>query len=1063
MRLIGTRSAGGYLRSTLATVALAALPLAAQAQQATITGRVTAAGTNEPLADARVMVVNTSVAAPTNSEGRYTLRGVPNGTVDVRVLRVGYQEQKKSVAVSAGANVTLDFTLTQAVVQLQEIVTTATGEQRRVEIGNSIATVNAAQQVETAPINNVADLMTGKVAGVTVLPAAMTGAAPVVKIRGLSSLATNGSGVTNNPIYVVDGVRLNTANLSLGTGGTQANLVNDIDPNEIEDIEIVKGPSAATLYGTDAANGVIVITTKKGHAGNTRWTWYGEAGAVDDRNKYPTTYATWGHNSASNSLQRCTLVSETTPAADGSLCVADSLTSFNVLMNPSTTPIHLGHRDQYGMNASGGSDAVRFFVSGDINNELGPVQMPQFAQAVLTDSMGQSLRDEWVNPEAFQQYSFRTNLNASFSPKFDFSGNAGFSNTNQRLPQVDNNIFSYIYSALNNPGFNYTNTKGSGLKYSEFGSLGEYRNGYGGFSPSQIMQTLRENGTQRFLGSADANWRPFSWMQNQGTAGIDLADNVFNGICRFGECPNSGTTRLGVVSQTNTNLRNFSAKLVSNMTWQARSYLNLKSTVGADYTNQENDALNTTGQQLPPGGQTIGQAAVVTNWGQTLQTVNKTLGLYGQEQASIRDRMFLTLAARTDQNSSFGTKFQRVVYPKASLSWILSDESFFPHYDWLNQFRLRAAWGASGVQPGGTVALQTFGAATTTISATPGSASGSDNPGLLQTALGNANLKPERSSEFEGGFETSVLNSRVHIDATYYTKKTTDGLINTPIAASSGTPALNLLVNAASVANSGYELTLNTTLLDRRYIGWDVTVAGSHNSNKILSLGSINGVPTTVIGTGTTRDSVGLPINAFFANPYTFNDANGDGIISPSEVSVVSTGGANNTGAVYAGYSQPRDMVTITNGFDLLNRKLRIQVLTDYRGGASIYNQSGQFYSQNFATWYSNNLKSTPLWDQARSVANSSNVKTSSIYGFLENDQYWKLREVSAALTLPQSLTNRIRARDAQLVFSARNLHTWTKYTGVDPESNYSTGDVQTDFSTTAPPTYFIIRANLHY
>src|SRR6185312_8993987 len=113
----------------------------------------------------------------------------------------------------------------------------------------------------------------------------------------------------------------------------------------------------------------------------------------------------------------------------------------------------------------------------------------------------------------------------------------------------------------------------------------------------------------------------------------------------------SGTTRQGSVSETNTNFRNFSAKVVSNMTWQARQWASLKSTVGADYTNQENDALNTSAIQLPPGAQTIGQAAVVTSWGQTLQTVNKTLGLYAQEQVSLRDRMFLTVAARTDQNS----------------------------------------------------------------------------------------------------------------------------------------------------------------------------------------------------------------------------------------------------------------------------------------------------------------------------------------------------------------------------------------------------------------------------
>ncbi len=1017
--------------------------------QGTVTGRVTAAGTNEPLSGSRVMLVGTSLFTETGADGHYTLRNVPAGAAEVRVIRVGYTEVKRPVTVTTGETATLDFAMTQAIVQLSQIVTTATGEQRRVELGNAISTLgDVSQTVQTTPVNNLADLMVAKAPGVVVLPGAMTGSAPVVRIRGIGSLATAGSGISNNPIYVIDGVRMNTGTVGLGTGGTSGSLLNDLDPNDIQDVEIVKGPSAATLYGTDAANGVIVITTKRGRAGATRWTWYGEGGVVDDRNTYPTTYASWGHNTTSGKLQRCVLVT----VSQGS-CAVDSLTSFNVLMNPATTPIVLGHRDQYGMQASGGSDAVRFYVSGDLQNEIGPLKMPQFAQATLVDSMGTPMRDEWLYPEAFQSYGVRTNLSATLSPVFDLTMTAGFTNTNQRLPQTDNNTYSFIYSALNNPGFNHQGV--AGMTYNEFGSLGEFRDGYGGYSPAQTFQVYHSNGTQRFIGSSNATWRPFSWMSNQGTAGIDLANNDYISICRFAECPNSGTQRQGSVSQTQTNLRNFSAKLISNSTWQARNDLLMTTTVGADYTNQETDGVSGSGQNLPPGAQTVGQAAVQSA-GNTLQTVDKTLGLYVQEEAAWRDRLFLTVAARTDQNSSFGTNFQRIVYPKASVSWIISDESFFPKFNWLDRFRLRSAYGASGVSPGGTVALQTFAAQTANI-APAGTVDGTDTPGLIASALGNSNLKPERSAEFEGGFEADVFN-RAHLSFTYYNKKTHDALISQQIAASSGASALSVLKNLASVENDGIEVEINSTLIDRRQLGWDVTIAASHNSNKILSLGNDpSGKPNATIGTGVYRDSVGLPVNAAFARPYTYNDANGDGIITPDEVTV-------SPNYVYAGYTAPRDIFSVTNGFDLFDRKLRITVLTDYKGGNILYNQSYAFYAQNFATWYSNNLKSTSLWDQARAVAYSSAKNpTNSYYGYLENGQFWKLREVSAALTLPNAIAERIRARDAQLVFSARNLHTWTGYTGVDPESNYATGDTQTDFSTIAPPTYFILRLNLHY
>jgi hypothetical protein len=190
--------------------------------------------------------------------------------------------------------------------------------------------------------------------------------------------------------------------------------------------------------------------------------------------------------------------------------------------------------------------------------------------------------------------------------------------------------------------------------------------------------------------------------------------------------------------------------------------------------------------------------------------------------------------------------------------------------------------------------------------------------------------------------------------------------------------------------------------------------------------------------------------------PFTYNDANGDGIITPDEVTP-------GTGFIYYGYSAPRDLIAITNGFDLFERHLRLSFLIDRKGGYNLNNGSASFYATNFATWSSENLKDTPLWDQARNVAASSAKSPATSIGYYENGTYTRLREISAAWTLPKRVSDRLRSRDASIVFSARNLHLWTNYTGVDPEANYGSGDVQTTFSTTAPRTYFSLRANLHY
>jgi len=407
-----TRSLARGIQSTVALIGLLSLPLGAQTQQATISGRVTATGTSAPLGDSRVIVVNTSVAALTGADGRYTLRGVPTGNVEVRVLRVGYTEQKKPVAVAAGANVTLDFTMEPAIVQLQEVVTTATGEQRKVELGNSVSTINAAERVEASTINNMADLLVAKAPGVQVSPPNMTGAAQTIRIRGNSSISLN-----NDPIFIIDGVRMSSGAISAGLGGTNFSFLNTLSPEEIEDIEIVKGPSAATLYGTAAANGVVVITTKKGRAGSTKWQWFGALGSVQDRNEYPATYALWGHNPNSPTKNiRCQLATATPTT-----CVMDSLTSINIAEDSRLTPIANGNNSNYGLQVSGGTEAVRYFVSADLFNENGTYRMPDFAQTYLRDTMHTPLRDEWIHPEAIQRTNLRANLSAALSPKFDLS------------------------------------------------------------------------------------------------------------------------------------------------------------------------------------------------------------------------------------------------------------------------------------------------------------------------------------------------------------------------------------------------------------------------------------------------------------------------------------------------------------------------------------------------------------------------------------------------------------------------------------------------------------------
>ena len=1019
---------------------LAAAATRADAQTSTVSGRVTAKENAGPLSDVRVVVVSSNVFAITSADGRYSLRNVPSGGVDIRVLRVGYQEQKRRITLAPGQNeVAVDFILDQAIVQLQEVVTTATGQQRRVELGNTVSTLDVSRRVAEAPVKNLGDLLAAKAPGVQVLPANMTGGGSRVRIRGTASFT-----LTNDPIYVIDGIRMTSGNGSaIGVGGTTPNRVSDINPEEIENIEIVKGPSAATLYGTDASNGVIVITTKKGRAGASRWTVFEEHGQIKDNNSYPSQWVIFGHNPATPATtRRCSLVL----IGQGN-CVMDSSSSLNMFSNQDVTPIKLGWRDNYGAQVGGGTDIVRYFVSADIQKEIGPFGLPAANQRFF-DSTGTATQDFWLRPNQLGQTSFRANVNAVVSPKLDIAVNMGFTKLDQRLPQVDNNVNSFWYNGETGPGF-----QKAGPGYTGVGSLGQPLLGWANFTPGEIFQFLTTQDVQRFIGSTTFNWRPLSWFQGHGDIGMDLTDRDDFQLCRLAQCSDFGTNRLGRSTDARTNIRNFTTNLGGTATWNPRPWASVKSTLGAQYVNFKSDQTLARGSTLPPGASTPASGTIPLVFNATAQ--QNTLGYFIEEQVALRDRLFITAAVRTDQNSAFGTNFQRVYYPKGSISWILSEENFFPKFRWLDQFRFRTSMGASGVQPGPIDGLRTFAVATTAIN-------GADAAGLQSSQLGNPGIRPERATEFETGFDARVWNSRVNIELTYYNKKSQDAIFNLIQAPSSGSAQTSLRYNLGGIQNTGFEALVNAQLIDRRILGVDVTLAASHSSNKVNALGNdLSGNPLPIIGLNSQQQQrPGYPLNSAWARPYTYADLDGNGIITPNEVTVDTTWR-------YLSYQQPRDEISLTTGIEVLNRKLRLNILTDYKGGSKLFNNLEGFLcpqSQSASGCAYNANPKASLADQARAVAASNMGTLNTNQGFLEPVDFVRLREISATWTLGDAFVAKyVRARGASINLAVRNVHVWTKYSGTDPEVNYGEGNTQNTLLTAGPPTYYQFRLNLRY
>ncbi|HEU4786685.1 MAG TPA: TonB-dependent receptor plug domain-containing protein, partial [Gemmatimonadaceae bacterium] len=499
------------LASGIMSLALLTTAATVASAQGMIAGTVTEQGASTPLQEARVIVLNTSLFATSGPDGKFVVRGVPAGAFDVRVIRVGYQEQKKSVRVDNGQTATLDFAMTKAVVQLQEVVTTATGEQRRVEVGNAVENISVSKLTEQAPIRNMADVLNGRVPGVLVQSGGQTGSGQRVRVRGVSSVS-----LANDPIYVIDGVRLSSNNSSafFGNGGSNFSRLGDIDPDQIENIEIVKGPSAATLYGTDAANGVIVITTKKGRAGSARWSVNAEGGLLDDRNRYSNNYTLAGHSPQGSALIKsgqCTL-----PMVSFGACIMDSLRTYSPIRDPNATPLGYGNRDAVGVQVSGGTDAVRYFMSAGRDNEVGVFELPKFERAQF-DSAGTSPHPWQLRPNARLLNSFRGNVSSQINPTLDAALNFGYTTVDQRTSNESNNTVGIGSQAFGGPGY-----VDNGL----VSGVGVPLHGYRAWTPGLAWAERLQQNVNRAIVSTNINWRPASWLSTRANVGEDFADRV---------------------------------------------------------------------------------------------------------------------------------------------------------------------------------------------------------------------------------------------------------------------------------------------------------------------------------------------------------------------------------------------------------------------------------------------------------------------------------------------------------------------------------------------------------
>ena len=979
MLLRTTRFAWCAFAATALVAASPVAPAGAQgAQTGTIRGRVTEVGTQRPIADVQVSVTGTTLGTTTTAAGEYVVAGVPAGTREVVVRRLGFNRRAQGVTVPAAGEARADFVLTPAATQLEAVVTTGTaGPAERRTVGNAVTQLDVAEVTEKATLTNVSEVLQARSPGVLVQAGSgAPGTASEITIRGY------GSFTTNRPVVFIDGVRMETEALGnfipsgAGTGGFSGQTTSALDlinPQDIESIEVIKGPAAATLYGADAAGGVIQIITKKGRRGQQplRWTGRAEAGRNEWGVDTPVNYTTC---TAAFKAQVDAAGNPTWPGCQGE---PDNTVLTDDPLRRDPLALRRGDVRNVSLSLRGGGDRYSFYVSGDaIHNE-----------GVFFNS-----HDD--------RRSLRSNFTFNPSNAADFNVNVGYIRSRLRLPLGDEAANGLLLSASRGrPGLARPR---------------ESLMGWATLEPALANRYNNQTESDRLIVGTTVNYTPVAWLRNRFTAGLDYRSSLAQVL----SLPGDPDIPLGLIAQRVPRTWNYTLDYAGSGIAKIRPDLESTTSFGTQVTSRQEEVLSAFGQQLPTREITTIGSALTTSGSNSYSEFNQ-VGVYVQEQLGWKDRLFVTAAVRADDASSFGQDFDIIVYPKASLSWVLSEEPTVRRYldvARIGTFRLRSAWGQAGRAPSPYSATQTY----TSIRVATGTSLGG---GLRTSTFGNPNLKPEKGQELEAGFDADFLGGSAGVEFTYYTKTMRDLLVPLALPPSLGFSS-SMLQNIGKTRNHGVELGLTATPISRADVIWNSRLNFSWNRNKLLFLDTLRTeeIPAgQAYSPGMQRNRVGYPLGSYFVRPP-LRDANGTPVLNASGVPQYDT-------LQFIGPATPTRLVSFSNTITLF-RNWSIYGLLDYQGGHYLFNYKQ--YNRCALNLNCPEIHDPNISPEERALLTHS----ASQPAWLDRADFVKLRDLSLTYSLPATLARRLGGESLNLVLAGHNLALWTDYRGLDPEVN---------------------------
>ena len=1093
------------VRSLAAVSALlfGAASVAAAQAGTTISGTVTSEG-GAPLPGATVLIQGTTIGTHTDDAGRYTIV-VPasraNGQSAVLVARtIGYAARTIPITLTAGSNMTQDFALVVNPLNLDVVVVTGAGTSTtRERLTTTINTVDSSALNRAANPQNVVSALAAQAPNVEVrTQSGEPGASASIKIRGASSLSG-----TNQPLFVVDGQpidnqTISTQSIVTGSGTAQGadastvapNRASDINPADIESIQILKSAAAAAIYGARAANGVVLITTKSGAAGATKWTI--------------SSTETFDKVNTPDILQHTFVqgIDGDPATCDGTDCTVSrwswgpAAAAGTPMFDHSKELFDTGITADNNLQVSGGNERTTFYASGGLMNQNGYLKGPN---------------------NKYNRATVRLKGTQQINSQLKVSGNLSYIDTRGKYVQKGSNVSGVMLGALRTPpDFNnqdsyLPNGLQRAYRFPNASSIAAMQNAVYYDNPFFVLDNPgNRSELGRSVSNLNIDWTPLEWLNVSETLGADYYNDW-----RLESLPlTSANDVVGNVTRNDINNLEIDHNLIATAKHTFGTNTDLTVTVGQNLNSRRLRQTYAFGEQLI-APQPFNIQNTISPFVQEYRALRHIEAYFAQAEVSLLDQLVLNLGIRNDGFSTFGSANPRANYPKASAAWTFSNLlNGRDRTGILSYGKLHLAYGETGKEPPAYAAVTAL--TNTTFFGLGGYGDllkpGINGQGALATSLtqGNPDLRPERNRELEYGADLAFLNNKIDMSATAYNKRGSDIILSAPINAAANGATLQVL-NAAEIKNQGVELTLNLHPIQQANVGWDIGVQYGRNKGRVLSLNGAQFINYNLegfqgaIGTSAVGFAPGVIQGSDFVRcgrNITNVAIPGLGVVDDVDGTVCSGAPA---GALVLGddglpvadptqriIADPNPKYTMSYSSNLRWSKFSLSGLLDVRKGGSVWNGTRgilDFFGTGKDTYirtrtdgqygvnYMTNIYPVTVGPGKNVVPfQSPNDWENWFLGdgggfgtvgaqFVEDGSFAKLREVSLTYTVDQPfLRNLTGFSTADIRIAGRNLKTWTKYSGFDPEVNLGGAEFLTqglDYFINPPTRSFVLSFSL--